>query len=264
MDRSIRFEVQYLLSTIVVILGILGVSSDTTYANEYIGVLFVLVIILHLIFLNTYYAFSQISQIESPYLDDLRAYSEVTLFGVSMMLVYFFLHVIVTMPPDFIGPLLASNLSIERNEILTKYLNVALPILPTVAMGLGFWTVGLPTFRLSRNLSINLIPDELKIYPDYSDQRSPMMFEVRNSGSDEYSIELSMDLPDGVVAREANRMPEYEGDEFTKSADISAGERLDFQFEFRHDRSQRGTVAVDFDLTNEAGSLEDSVLLYLR
>lgn len=264
MNRNIRFEVQFLLSTIIVVLGIIGVSNSERYVNNDVGVVFIIITTIHLLLLITYYAFNQLSKLKSPYLGKLKNWSENTLFIVSLSFVYFVFHIMVTAPPDFLGDCVRGYSSQRWTETVASYLNLLLPLIPTLAMGSAFWTIGLPTFRLSRNLSTNVLPDQLKVYPDYTDQRTPLMFEIKNEGSKEYELEVSIQLPEKVVIKNTRQNQEFVDSEFSKAITVDANSREDLQFVFRHDREQRETASVNFEISHSKGFLKESATLYLR
>lgn len=264
MERDIQFEIQYLLSIIVVILGIVGASREGEFVNEYVGIIFVIISTLHLLFLNTYYAFNQISGFRSPYVNNLKDWSENTLFLVSLSFIYVVFHIIVTIPPDYLGGIVRNCFPGSLGETLANYLNVALPLVPTAIMGGAFWLIGMPTFRLSRNLSTNVLPEQLKIYPDYTDQRTPLMFEIKNDGYEEYGIEIKVELPDKVVAKDVRQDEEFIDAEFSQTWQIERDSRKDLQLRFRHDRTQRETAVVNFIVSHDKGSMEKTAILHLR
>ncbi|WP_142861261.1 hypothetical protein [Salinigranum halophilum] len=263
MDRDIQFEVQYLLSIIVVILGVVGVSESNQYVNEYVAITFTILVTIHLVLLNTYYAFNQLSEIQSPHLDSLRSISRKTLFSVSIFFVYLIIHIIVTTPPNFIGALINESCTASACRILAKYLNVALPILPTIMVGGAFWTVGLPTFRLSRHLSVTVRPETVKVYQDYSEQRTPMMIGISNQGPTQLEMDLLIKLPEKVVARNVRTREEHENTLEDKIV-VDSGKRQEIQLEFRHDRAHGETSTVEIELSPEGGTIKESAGLYLR
>lgn len=262
MDRSIEFEVQYLLSTIIVVIGFIGITNSGDYINEYIGIVFILLTSVHLLLLNTYYSFNQISDVDSSLLGNLKIWSENTLLVVSLAFVFLISHLIVKIPPDFLGDVI-EDIPVF-GEVIANYLSVIMPLLSTIVVGDKFRTDGLPTFRLSRNLSTNVLPEQVEVYPAYADQQTPLMFEVRNSSPEKYEIEVTMELPDKVVARNVRSDGEFIESEFSESISVRGESRWDMQFEYRHTRTQRETACVDFKVSHDDGQLEESVSLYLR
>ncbi|WP_323172873.1 hypothetical protein [Natrialba sp. PRR66] len=166
--------------------------------------------------------------------------------------------------PDYLANVITDYTSQRWLETVVNYLNLLLPFIPTLIMGGAFWTIGLPTFRLSRNLSTNLLPEQVKIYSDYSGQRTPLMFEIKNEGEVEYTIDVSMKLPEGVVGKDVRTGEEFVNSEFSKTVIVDDNSRQDLQLEFRHDRNRRETANVEFNLSHNTGVLSESVTLYLR
>ncbi|WP_124197732.1 hypothetical protein [Natrarchaeobius chitinivorans] len=248
MGRQFQFEVQYTLSLIVGVLGLIGTEALSGYIRLEVGLGFLIMGGFHLILLSIVYSFEKTVSIPIPLVERIEGASVWTLRLATLFFVYLLFH-------GLSRSLLPTAVS-ETNRGLIVF---GLPLLPVVIIVMAYILSILPFKRFSDDVSITIVPDGLTIFENYEDGR-PGHIEVVNDGERTHEFEIVIDLPENVYARYKGE--EY-ADEIRETLSFSGKGLQTMDLQLRHDSSTQkmALTKVNVDYKTSTREIEWETLL---
>lgn len=248
MGRKFQFEVQYTLSLIVGVLGLIGTEPLSGSISLKVGIGFLIISGLHLILLSTVYSFEKTVSIPIPLIERIEGWSVWTLRLATLFFVYLLFHgVSMSLLPES---------WLETNQGIIVY---GLPVLPVVIIVVMYIFSVLPFKRFSDDVSVTIVPDQLTIFENYTEGR-PGHIEIINDGERDHKFDIVIDLPENVYAR-------YNDDEYAneirETLSFSGKGLQTIDLQFRHDATTRkvATTKVEIDYKNSKREIEWETLL---
>lgn len=254
MSRDEQFEVQYLLSLMVVVLG-LTTSNMDNLLSQAVGVVFLFISPVHLLFLTSYYSLERGAKFELSVATKIRRYSRKTLQLTTIGFLYLLTHAIsYALLRRYATPI--GDLSVTTVQTIITF---ALPLLLVSGMsGVFLFKVWKP-YRASRDISLNIVPDNIRLYPEF-DESEPVLIEILNEGSKTYDLTFSIEMPETIIAEiEHDVHADIHQDQFTLTDD-----RKPIHVRFRHNSQEVQRELVRVRIEHEHGELEEEIECLLR
>ncbi|WP_336337342.1 hypothetical protein [Haloarcula brevis] len=206
MDRDQKFEIQYLISLIVAVLGSLGARSIAQYVMNPIAHLFLLIVFIHIVAFNAVYTLRRATDFQLSEVDQLEKATRWTLYGISGLFLYLLMSIlsmwllIELLPFSVDGYLIVLSTSslpfpIDlSNGILFGYL---VPGSIVVLMGGLSWNKFMPALLQAQSIDISVVPEELSVFHDFDSTR-PLHVNIENNNTEEISFNTVIEFPDEV------------------------------------------------------------------
>lgn len=215
MSRDIRFEVNYLLTLTVAVLGFLSIEGIKNYFDEKLGYLFILFVSLHLLFFNIYYTFNKTTEYTFAYSGQLRDGTKFTFYSMSVLFSYLIAHILATFlyismdmcaSPSASLDFLLLQINCVPAQLLGLGLNPArifisygLPLLAVVVFAFPLMAT-IPSLRFFNDIEIIISPPEIEITPIYEENFDLSITFLKDSdNSEDFSIEVLP--PDNVLLK---------------------------------------------------------------
>lgn len=221
-SRDSKFEVQYILSLLIVSIGVLRVESIRKQSLDLALIGFTFLGTLHLVVSNLSYVYKSVTRYESPLAARFSRLSRVTIVLVTVGFVGTFLHAVLSLVSEFT----------RKNDILGApawwgLIDLGGPLLVVCVMSVTLFGWLRNTLGFSRDISIRTSPDTLRVYDDF-DETEPVLVEIENDGNTTYEFDVQVTLPPGTVVETGD---ETEGDTFTLATQVEGGHRWSESFE---------------------------------
>jgi|GEM_PF-3033706 len=250
MKKDRRFEIQYIISLSLLILGAFTAPSLSKHIHPAIPIVFLGLAGLHIILFNLAYIFQKFSSFRSEKIKDITSYTDYTLIFLSSIFVYFIIYLV-------IGFLLPNNLSgkLKSYGLYVKYL---LPLAGAVLYDyLILCKILLPIKRLEK-IKIISEPSELTLTSIYEENKE-VFLKIVNKTELQQEFEVSLDLPDDVIYKQNQNEGEKE---FEKEVKIDPGAQKLYNIQLKYEGDERRNDYLDIkikSITSEKGVYEDNI-----
>lgn len=206
MDRDPKFEIQYLISLIVAVLGSLGAERITQYVMDPIAHLFLLFVFIHIVAFNAVYTLRRATEFQLSEVDDLEKATRWTLYGISCLFFYLLVSILSVWTLIEVSPLSVDGYLIMlpalplpvtidlSNGILFGYI---IPGSVVVLMGGLSWNKFMPSLLQAQSIDISIVPEELSVFHDFDSTR-PLHVNIENNNSEEISFTTVIEFPEEV------------------------------------------------------------------
>lgn len=256
MGRDQKFEVQYLLSLMVVVMGIVSIKSPSRVVSEIVGLSFLFCSASHLLLITTVYSFSETSDLNFPVLERISGFSRWALRFVTLFFIYLIFHSLLyssyRRPPEII--------SIEAAKRYQTLITFGAPVIPVAVIAGIFGKRILPSLRISKDISVTVVPEEVKIQPSYDGSRE-VLVEIENESEREYTFDIKIDVPDKVTGK-------FEREEFTNTLDkevtLDAKSRISYNLRMRHDERENRRERLSVTISHDSGEFSKDINCFLR
>lgn len=254
MGRDERFEVQFLLSLIAVVLG-LTASNFAGLISVSVGLGFFFVAAGHLVLLISYYTLEQGTETNLDVTLRIKEISVWTLRFTTLGFLYLLFHILAYV---FLRDAATAVFGLSSTQV-QKIITFGLPFLVVMAPTGAFTYLVYSPLRASRDLSLNVVPEDIRLYPEY-EANDPVLVEILNEGESEYTLTATVELPEGIFAKIdwEEHTSEYT-EEFTLS-----GERKPINIQLRHTYQERRRELVRVIVEHEHGTLTDEIECIVR
>lgn len=256
MERDDQFEVQYLLSLMIVVLALLTSKQLNGLLVTWVGVLFLFASSIHLILLTTHYTFEKATAFSMPSIRRIQEFSKWTLRVTTAGFIYLISHSLFrTLANKY-----ARRIYGVSSESVQSVITFGVPILPILLITGAFIRRILPSLQASKDISITVIPREVKVYQSF-DGGKPVLIEIENTAKKSRQLQLRTDSPKMVSTKLLN-----EGSEFDTSDNISLEpqSRKPINLKLRHNSEQQQIVRTRIEVIHEDGKYTQEVECYLR
>jgi len=244
MERDRRFEVQYLLSVMIVVSGIAASRNFSRYLTGVVAGGFLLLIAIHLTLLSVRYSFSQITDVVDVDVERLSAITPWTLVLITLGFVYVSTHVVVhaillTGAATRVFRRVCENPSVVRSIIIHLF-----PMLPMGLLGVPAIQKIRSSLRVSRDLSLHVVPDTVQVYPE-ADQTEEILVDVEKDTDREYELTLDIDLPKQVMAEVGD---DLYVEKFSKDISLNGTTRDKTEVSLCHDSREKRAVTLEVEI----------------
>jgi len=254
MSRDEQFEVQYLLSLMVVVLG-LTTSNIDNILSQIVGIAFLFISSIHLLLLTSYYSLEKGSEMELPIASSIRGYSRKTLQLTTIGFLYLLTHTVCyALLRRYAVPVWGFSVSTVKTII-----TFGLPLLLVGVMSGTFLHKVWKPYRVSRDISLNIIPDSVRLYPEFEDS-DPVLVEILNDGRKTYNLELSIELPATIIA-DIDR--ETHADTYQKQIALT-DDREPIHLRLRHNAQETQKELIRVRVEHDHGTIEEEIECILR
>jgi hypothetical protein len=224
-DRDNQFEVQYVLSLLIVSIGVLRIDSVRRQSLDLALIGLVFTGAFHLVVSNLTYVYESVARYESPLATTLSEWSRWTIILVTVVFVWAFLHGVLTPVAE-----LLPKSSLFGGFRWREVISLGVPTTVVVAMGAQLKKWLRNTLGFSRDISIRTSPDTLHVYDDF-DETEPVLVEIENDGETGYEFDVQITPPPGTYLKIGDKT---EDEKFTSTEEVAAGQRWSESFELQH------------------------------
>lgn len=270
MGRDIRFEIEFLLSLTVGVLGFLAISSVREVWIEEIGYTFLFLVGLHMVAFVTHYNYNQLTSLNIPYVQQLEEITKYTLVIITVVFFFLIFHIVFSglysffhicggnesIMGSFCGSYSIGSLSLRT---LRTFFTIVIPFLAVLTLGAPLIML-LPTLRFFSNIDITISPLDLDIYDNY-EQTRPLTITIQNknkNGSNR-DILIAITLPDQVkILWDGEEMNEF-------NEEVSLGPRREstLNFDLKYIGQEHRSDKIDVEVKYGSVSKEESIAVTL-
>lgn len=262
MGRDEQFEIQYLISLIIAVMGAISVNGIRYSIDIPVAHLFLVVAFLHLIMFNISYTIEKATEFETRAADSFRDLQDLTLIVVTAGFLFLVVHMIgMVAISTFTECSATGNIFLITTDNIYGCLGTkiviayAFPILLIGMIGWGAAPSILTTISLFNNIEFSVAPHNLRIYYQY-DETEPVLIKVENHTGKEQEFNLSVDLPDGVIAKEGNQEAK---EIFSKTLVIPPDRQKLTNLHMRYVKGERRRAEIDVSISHERGEKQESI-----
>lgn len=263
-DRDPKFEIQYLLSLIVAVLGSLSSRSISQYVPEPTAYILLFLIFTHIVVFNLVYTLRRATEFELSEVNTLETGTHWTLYGITGLFSYLLTSVAFQWGRTTLSIRLTGRISTQlfgsiSHRILFEYVA---PMLVVLVMGGISWRKITPSIRQARDIEISVVPDEIHVFHTFDSTR-PLHVNIENKSDSEISFTTIIELPEEIEWR-YRETTTGEGT-FTDDANIPpSGGHEPYNIELRYQGEERMTKEVDIVILMGDDTYRDSVVLTLE
>lgn len=262
MDREPQFEIQYLLSLIIAVLGSLNVDSISKYVPEPTSHLLLLLIFGHIVLFNIVYTLRRATKFELSEVNALDLANQWTLYAITGLFFYlvvsvvsfWFLHNVLPYSETEMLPFIGS-------VTYGTFFGYAVPVIVVVIMGgIGWWRI-MPSLRQARDIDVSIVPKEISVFHDFDSTR-PLHVNIENETSNEIEFTTIIQFPDEVEwrYREINRG----SGTFTDDVSVPSNGHEPYNLELRYQGMERKTIEADIIIAKGDDTFTDNIMLTLE
>jgi len=261
MTRDIRFEIDYILSLTVATLGFLSIRGIKEYFDVRLGYLFLGILAVHLLLFNSHYLFKNIISIDLKRFSNFEKPSRYSLYTITVLFSYLFSHLLASGLYNYLGfnsPIVISIAeSVGNNPVLeTIVLNIhsslaktliiyALPILGVLVFMAPLLAV-IPSMKFHNGVEVVVSPENIEITDNF-DETKDLSISILNNSSEEFSFDIQIDIPEGVILCYNNE--EYQ-EKFKESATLSKknpAKKLNFGLKYTGNRRLKANIPIKIE-----------------
>jgi len=263
MDRDPKFEIQFLLSLIIAVLGSLGAESVSQYVPKPTAHFLLLLIFIHIVVFNVVYTLRHATDFELSEVTTLDTGNRLTLYGITGL----FFYLLVSVASKWA---LMEILSVSGSEKVPylglptyrAFFEYVVPGLVVVTMGgLGWWRI-MPSLRQARDIEISVVPKEIDVYHDF-DATRPLHVNIENKSSEPVEFTTIIQFPEEVDWR--HRETTTGSGVFSDETEVPAsGGHEPYNIELRYQGIERKTDKVDIIIVKGEDTYSDHVVLTLE
>lgn len=266
MKRDQQFEIQYLLSLIVAVLGAMTANGISRYIDKWVGYVLLILIFLYIVVFNLSYTLESATGFNVSAIEWLSDRSRWMLVVVTAAFLFFVIHMVGLVLFQAFSPCQSTvemlgkplfRLSCGLGKIFISY---GAPFLVVAATAIEVGRKMVPLITLFRDISFYVVPDSVRVFPSF-DGGQPLLIRVVNDSDSVESFELSFDLPEEVAARH-NLEEEFE--DFTEETEIDPGRQEKIHMELRYDGRERRRDVLGVELIHEKGTQKKDVDVLLE
>lgn len=258
-----KFEIQYLISLIVLLIG----AATTDYIKEFTSIhlvfLLLIIIIIHILLFNVSYTIQNVTPFQLSEGSTLYNYSRHTLVLVTLLFLLFIMNIISTVAystipagTDEIATFLAFLMTQITSDTLRILFIYVAPTLITVVIGLAGRSV-LSTIDTARDIEIIVTPRELDIYSNFEDSK-PLSVNIINHSEGEVSLQVKMASPESVELKQAGQRDAESGD-FSESIHIPPKRQKRYDLQFRYMGDDKVARKLPIEVTYEGSTRTEEV-----
>jgi hypothetical protein len=268
-ERDQRFEIQYLISLIIAVLGSLSSETIAKYAPNKSAYLFLFIVFTHIVVFNIVYTLRRATDFEIEKITQLDQATRWTLYSITAVFAYFLLGILFSwilvdllpyQPDDvFIDtvPMILFPINLTY-RILFAYTVPGIIILVMVLLG---WRSIMPSLRQAQAVEITVVPDELSVLHDFDSTR-PLHINIANNSDEEIIISTAIDFPDEVEWR-------YRGTEtgrgtLSEESAIPSSGHEPYDIELRYQDQERMTREVTVDISMDGDTFSENLDIILE
>lgn len=263
MDRDPKFEIQYLISVIIAVLGSLNADGINQYVPNPTAYLLLLAILIHIVVFNIVYTLRRATEFNLSEVNTLERGNRWTLYGITGLFFYLLIAVvsqwvlIEMVAVDPMDPIPVLNMMTYG----TLFSYIAPAIVALIMGGIGWYRI-IPSVRVARDIEISVVPDQIDVFHDFEDTR-PLHVNIENQSPEEIEFLTIIRFPDEVEWR--YRETSTGSGTFTDETSVPAsGGHEPYNIELRYQGQDRKTEKVDIIIAKGEDTYTDSVLLGLE
>lgn len=263
MDRDPKFEIQYLLSVIIAVLGSLGSNSISQYVSKPTALLLLALIFLHIVVFNLVYTLRRATEFELSEVSALDTGNRLTLYAITGLFFYLLVSVVSVW-------ILLEILPVEESERMPHiswftyrtFFEYIVPGLVVAAMGGLGWRRIVPSLRQARDIEISVVPKEIEVFHDFDSTR-PLHVNIQNKSSEAIEFTTIIQFPEEVEWR--YRETTTGSGVFNDETEVPAsGGHEPYNIELRYQGVERKTNEVDIIIVKGDDTYHDNVILTLE
>lgn len=255
MERDNQFEVQFLLSLMIVVLGVLASQQLSEFASIVVGGSFLLISSVHLLLISVHYSFNQVSKFEGSTIRGINRWSRRTLRLTTLAFLYMVFHILFSASNLTSIPAINWGPSVEQTIIA-----FGVPFLPVVLIYGAFRRKIRDTLRVSEDLSFTIVPEWLKVYHN-PEETKPLRITVENSGEQTYDLDFEMTVPDPLLVKYDH---EWQSGVIEESFELGPRSRKPLDFELKHESTTRKTILLKAQFTHGSDIHNETIECDLR
>lgn len=234
--RDNKFEVQYVLSLLIVSIGVLRLKLVRRRSLDLALIGLVIVGALHLVVSNLSYVYESVTRYKSPLAAKLSNLSRVTIMLVTIGFTGTFFHAVLPPTAEFLRLVLSPVVDFPAEytpfgfPTWSGLIDFGIPSLVVCYMSVKLFGWLRNTLGFSRDISIRTSPDTLHVYDEF-DETEPLLVEIENDGETGYEFDIQITPPPGVHIKIGD---ETENKTLSIAEEVAAGRRWSENFELIH------------------------------
>jgi hypothetical protein len=262
MDRDPQFEIQYLLSLIIAVLGLLEVDSISQYVPIPTAHLLLLMIFSHISIFNIVYTLKRATKFELAEINTIDSVNRITLYGVTVLFCYLIVSVISVWTLYEALPFSESQADpIVGFFTYGTFFAYAAPAILIVMMSGAGWRKIMPSLRQARDIEVSIVPEQISVFHEFDSTR-PLHVNIENETSNNIDFTTIVKFPDDVEWR--HREVEQGSGTFTDDVSVPSGGHEPYNLELRYQGTERKTAEVDVIIIKDEDTFTDQVILTLE
>lgn len=276
-DRDPKFEIQYLISLVIAIVGSATAPVIRDTVNPVVASILIIIIMIHILVYTVGYTLKNASGFQLDLVDSLNDVSQWTLGLVSFLFLYY-IGTIVTqfLWNIFIQPYLGAfillpTFSIAESTTISVVMNTNTPLeelfvygIPLILLAaLSFYVVSplIEKVRTLRNVEITLYPDDTRVYNNFRDG-DKVRIKIDNNTGEDQSFNIKFTLPDGVMYKNSRTDETGEGP-IIDDEDVSHNENYLEFFDLKYIGEERETAVATIEISHKYGTSTREIDLIL-
>ena len=270
MERDRQFEIQYLISLIIAVIGSLSSEKISVYVPTPLALLLLLLVFIHLVAFNVVYTVRRATEFELSEIDMLAQRTRWSLYGITGLFSYLLLSVLFTWSLIEVLPLsvdrvlfqipapLLTTPMVLSNGILFGYIAPALII---ALMGVLSWKKFMSSLLQAKSVDISIVPLELSVFHDFDSTR-PLHVNIENNNPEEITFETKIEFPAEVDWK--YRGTRTGSGTLSEETAVPASGHEPYDIELRYQGTERKTREVDVIINMDGDTYSETVALTLE
>lgn len=270
MDRDRQFEIQYLISLIIAVVGSLSAEELSVYVPTGLAQLFLLLVFIHLVAFNVVYTVRRATGFELSEIDVLAQGTRWTLYGITGLFFYLLTSVLFTwllleVLPFSVGdivfrislPMLTYSIDLSH-RILFGYVG---PLFVIGVMSVLGWRKFMASLLKAKAVDISVVPVELSVFHNFESTR-PLHINIENNNPEEISFETRIEFPDEIDWK--YRGTREGSGTLSEETAVPASGHEPYDIELQYQGTERKTREVDVTITMDGDTYSETVTLTLE
>lgn len=255
MQRDNKFEVQYLLSLMIVTSGIVGTTELTAFLNNFVGGVLLLVSSVHLGLLSIIYSYRNAGKFTDSSADAWEEKSIFTLTIVTLVFVYTVFHALGVVTTDLLDGYRIPSWKCVRSIIIYW-----VPFIPMALLGKPIFRRLRSSLAISEDISVSVVPESVRVFDSYEESR-PILVEIENTGQKEYEFDIEISLPEHVKAKLDG---DVYNDEIRTTTNLGPDERFPGNISLRHDAEKQASGIIRVNISHKTKEFSEEVDCVLK
>lgn len=270
MERDPQFEIQYLISLIIAVIGSLSVEKLSLYVPTALAQLFLLMVFIHLVAFNLVYTVRRATEFELSEIDVVAQHTRWTLYGITGLFFYLLMSVVFMwllieiLSHQADGVVFQTRLWVLTNTIDLSYgilFGSIAPAFIIALMGVLSWRKFMSSLLQAKAVDISVVPVELSVFHDFDSTR-PLHVNIENNNPEEITFETKIEFPGEVNWK--YRGTRTGSGTLSEETTVPASGHEPYDIELRYQGTERKTREVDLTITMDGDTYSETVALTLE
>ena len=261
MERDSQFEIQFLISLIVAVLGSISADAISQYISGFAAHLLLFLIFTHIVLFIVEYTVRNAGEFELEESIRLGKITELTLILITFFFTYLLAATLSVWALIEIIPLAPAD-SVPKVRIITYRMvfGVFIPFIAVGAMGVHLWRKIWPSVQDARDIDIAIVPKDISVFHTFESTR-PLHLNIDNETGEEINFHTEIEFPNQVEWKHGYS----EGAGRFKDESVVPGDGHEpYDFELRYQGEDRRTEEVEIVIRKDGDIYRDDIVLTLE